>query len=182
MNSEHLTKSLVTASGFDSELSLGLSTLEKPPIVRNCQYDYFITIAFPTKHEYKIKHLKLSTSSLSRPIFLFDKIKYGECTVTEQYEWIMWILRRNIQFIAEQYDIFFEVTKEGNIHLHGRIKNSPKKTIKEIRTWAHRMFDTPQKYKRFIDIIEYNDAKWNNYDKKHVKTYQTTNYEHFKNI
>lgn len=177
---EQLTNAKVTADGLDSVISLGLRTLDKPSIVRNCQYDYFITIAFPTKHYYKIKHLKLSTSS--RPVFLFDEIKYGECTVTEQYEWIMWILRRNIQFIAEQYDLFFEVTKDGNIHIHGRIKNTPKKTIKEIRTWAHRMFDTPQKYKRFIDIKEYDDAKWSNYDKKTEKTYQTTNYEHFKNI
>lgn len=142
-------------------------------------FHYFITIAFPTNNKYTIKHLELST----RPRIVFKPIKYGDCTQQEQYTWLMHKLQKNIQHIADSYDIFFEQTKEGNLHMHGRLKYDEKKmTMKDLKSLIHRIFETSTHFSRFVDIKVYEHTKWSDYDTKIKKDYQTLNYPHFKNI
>lgn len=140
-------------------------------------WSYFITLAFPTREKFKIKHLELSAQ---RNRIVFSDIRYGECTQNEQYEWLMWILRKHIQLVADEYDIFFEQTKEGNLHIHGRLRTEEK--AKNIKMYFHRMFEVPSRCNRFVDIKVYDDSRWTDYDKKKSKDYQTLKYQHFKNI
>lgn len=142
-------------------------------------YHYFITIAFPTNQKYSVKHLQLSAGYNK---IVFTPIKYGDLTHKEQYEWICWKLRKNIQLIASRYDIFFEQTKIGNIHMHGRIYSEDKMYIKDVRAMIHRMFETDTKYVNFVDIKPYDSTKWNDYqNKREHKQYQTLNYPNFTN-
>lgn len=156
------------------------TTPERPPNPNN-DWAYFITLAFPINHKFKIKHVELRAQGTSR--IVFNDIKYGDCTQREQYEWLVYILRKHVHIIADKYDLFFEQTQLGNIHIHGRLqydnKKAPKKDVKAI---FHRMFDVPTKYVHFVDIKAYDKDKWSAYDQKTTKTYQTLEYDHFKNI
>lgn len=152
---------------------LGLTT----PDTTYTKFTHFITLCFPTNHRYKIKHLEYGTKCR----IVFSDIKFGDCTQDEQYKWMLWILSRHISTIAETYDIFFEQTKEGNIHLHGRINSNL--SVKNIKQLLHRMFETPTKYKPFCMIIKYDHTKWHDYqNKKEFKEYQKTEYNNFSNI
>lgn len=164
------------------KVSLGLTAPANPPPFQNVKnWAYFITLCFPTRHEFKIKHLELKSQGNSR--IVFSPIKYGDCTQQEQYEWVIFILRKHINIISDNYDLFFEQTKEGNIHIHGRIGyDGKKKSQKDVRALFHRIFECPTKFKPFCDIKEYDHSKWSSYDTKIVKTYQTLEYSHFKNI
>lgn len=149
--------------------------------VNKPQFSYFLTVAFPTKHYFKIKHVEIRSQGQQR--IVFGPIKYGDCTQSEQHIWLLYILNKNIKLICDHYDIFFEQTKEGNLHLHGRLGYTDKKiSKKDVKSLIHRMFDCPTKYKQFVDIKDYDDKRWNEYDQKKKKTYQTLDYPHFKNI
>lgn len=153
---------------------LGLTT----PDTTDTKYSHFITLCFPTKHAFKIKHIEYTTG---RPRIVFSDIKFGDCTQDEQYRWMLWILNRHVHTIAETYDIFFEQTKEGNLHIHGRITSDL--PIKSIKSLLHRMFDCPTKYKPFCVIKEYDHNKWSDYQNKQKnKEYQKTQYENFKSF
>lgn len=166
--------SIQTQGSVSGEVSLlGLTT----PDTRYHQFTHFITLCFPTNHKYKIKHLEYGTKCR----IVFSEIKFGDCTQDEQYKWMLWILSRHISSLAETYDIFFEQTKEGNIHLHGRINSNL--SVKSIKSLLHRMFETPTKYKPFCVIKEYEHSKWSDYQNKQKnKEYQKTEYNNFCNI
>jgi len=148
-------------------------------------WNYFITVAFPTGHKFKMKHKEYCVITTVNPNgfkYTFDDIKYGECSTQEQYNWIIWKLERYLKIDVDKYDIFFEHTFDGHIHFHGRIKLINIKHIKDIKLIFHRMFGLPAKHKFFCDVKLYDESKWNNYDTKTKKTYQTSKYPHFKNI
>lgn len=148
------------------------------PKVNN--WAYFITLSFPTNQKFVIKHLEPHVH-VSR--IVFKPIKYGECTQDEQYHWILHILKKHINLICEIYDLFFEQTSSGNIHIHGRINFvGKKKPMKDISALCHRIFGVPLACYAFTDVKVYEEAKWNDYHDKKVKTYQTLDYPHFKNI
>jgi len=143
--------------------------------------DYFLTVAFPVNCRFKIKHLQLEAQGRSK--IVFSEIKYGDCTQEEQYRWIMHCMTKSMRQISDYYDVFFEFTKTGNIHLHARLGyEGRKKSMKDIKTLIHRMFECSTQYTRFVDIKKYDDTKWNDYAVKYKKTYQTTHYPHFNNI
>lgn len=163
-------------------VALGLPTpgsprIKPPQELITQKWDYFITVAFPVRGMFKIKHIELT---VTRPKIVFSDIRYGDCTQNEQYEWLMWILRRHINQIADYYDIFFEQTKEGNLHFHGRLRTA--QSSKNVKSLLFRMFGVNTKCTHFVDIKEYDPQRWSDYDKKTTKSYQTLNYEHFKNI
>lgn len=167
--------------GVPSHLDIGTpAKLEAEPVKQDipAEFNFFVTIAFPTNKLYKIKHSEYKANGDIK--IVFSDIKYGDCTPSEQYKYIHWVLSKHIKSIASDYDIFFEVTKEGNIHFHGRLKSHMSKRTLKIH--LHRMFDTDSKYKHFCDLKEYNDKLWNDYDTKKTKNYQTTEIPHFKNI
>lgn len=169
-------------SNIGAELDFRLTTpASPPPITNGNDWAYFITLAFPTNHKFKIKHVELRAQNQTR--IVFSPIKYGDCTQGEQYSWLMYILTKYIKMVSDEYDLFFEQTKEGNLHIHGRLRYyDKKKTKKDVRALFHRMFECPTQYKHFIDIKDYNPDKWTNYDIKETKTYQTLDYPHLKNI
>lgn len=166
----------------DSEEVVDLCILDKerPPPPEPPIWQYFFTVAFPTRQQFNIKHVEIMAQGRAKVVF--KPIRYEQCTQSEQYEWIMWILRRNINMICDNYDIFFEQTRDGNIHFHGRLHSYTKQSMKNIRALIHRMFGVDTKNKYFFDIKEYDHAKWNDYESKNIKTYQTLNYPHFKNV
>jgi len=168
----------------DSKLAsfaLGLTTPAPPPTPTHNNFSYFITIAFPTNQKYNIKHLELHAHNRTR--IVFSPIKYGDCTQDEQYKWLTHTLTKHINQVSDGYDLFFEQTKEGNLHIHGRLKfDNKRKTKKDVKALFHRMFETSTQYKNFIDIKDYDHKRWTDYDHKTVKTYQTLEYPHFKNI
>lgn len=163
------------------EVALGQPTASPvTPPPKEQQWAYFITWCFPTNQKFTIKHLE-PHAHISR--IVFKPIKYGECTQDEQYHWIIHILNKHINLICDRYDLFFEQTQAGNIHVHGRISfDGKKKTMKDIKALSHRIFGVPLGCNAFCDVKVYESDKWNNYDKKVKKEYQTLEYEHFKNI
>lgn len=143
--------------------------------------EHFITVAFPLNCKFKIKHVELLAQGRSR--IVFSDIKYGDCTQEEQYRWLMHCMTTTIYQICDYYDIFFEYTKSGNIHLHGRLGyEGKKKSMKDVRSLIHRMFGCSTQYIKFVDIKKYDETKWNDYSVKYKKTYQSTLYPHFTNI
>lgn len=173
-------------------ISLGLRTPASPEISRivnteaiapiaDVSWAYFITVAFPTNHKFKIKHVDLLAQNRSR--IVFSPIRYGDCTQNEQYQFINWILNKHVYQLCDKYHIFYEQTREGNIHFHGRLAYDNKKICqKDIRALLHRMFECPTHHKPFVDIKVYDPEKWNNYNNKQTKTYQTVDLPEFKNI
>lgn len=145
------------------------------------QYDYFITIGFPQKQKFNIKHLEIRAQN--QEVYVFKPIPYEECSQKEQYSFIKHKLSEERMLnIADIYDIFFEVTKNGNIHVHGRIYSIHKKSIKDIRLYIHRLFGVKHQCRHFVDIRVYDHAKWNNYDQKNNKAYQSCNLPHMTNL
>lgn len=145
------------------------------------KWNYFITIAFPQNHHYSIKHLV--PNSRGNLTYSFDLIRYGDCLISEQYEWVTRLLNKYIRTICSKCDIFFEQTKEGVLHLHGRLRVELTKSRKPlasrtVKLMLHRLFDTPPKYKHFVDIKPYDESKWSDYANKTTKTYQTLDYPH----
>jgi len=143
----------------------------------------FLTVAFPNC-EYFMKYKECSTNG---PKTKQGLIKYFKCMPSEQYDYVFSKLYQNFECMFYEtlidYDIFFEVTKNGNIHIHGRISFSKKILDKEIKLSFHRIFRTPTKYIRtHVDVKDYDHTKWNDYENKIEKGYQTTEYPHFKNI
>lgn len=144
------------------------------------EYQYFFTIAFPHKESYSIKHLEIKPNGKYE--YSFKPIQFQEATPDEQYQWMLRILDKNISLIADCFDIFFESCKSGDLHIHGRLFSKKGISTKTIKTYIHRMFNTPSKYKNFVDIKVYKHDKWESYDQKTKKEYQTTKYKHFKNV
>lgn len=145
------------------------------------QFDYFITIAFPQKQKFNIKHLEIRAQN--QEVYVFKPIPYEECTQKEQYSFIKHKLSiERLYNIADIYDLFFEVTKNGNIHIHGRLYSIAKKSIKDIKLYLHRLFEVKHQLRHFIDIKPYDHLKWNDYDKKNNKAYQTCTFPHLTNI
>lgn len=143
----------------------------------------FITIAFPN-HEYKMRYSECNTKGIQ---IKEGNVKYFKCMPSEQYEYVIRQLKQHFEIMFFEtlidYDLFFEVTKNGNIHIHGRISFSKKILDKELKLSFHRIFKTPTKYIRnHVDIKDYEHTKWNDYENKKEKGYQTTEYPHFKNI
>lgn len=143
----------------------------------------FITVAFPN-HEYFMRYKECTMKGVQ---IKEGYIKYFKCMPSEQYEYVLKQLKKHFEIMffeaLTEYDIFFEVTKNGNIHIHGRISFSKKILDKEIKLGFHRIFKTPTKFIRtHVDIKEYDHSKWNDYENKKVKGYQTTEYPHYKNI
>lgn len=173
---------VVTNQTFTDDIGMASVALGLPTPNSNGQnWAYFVTVAFPTNHKFKIKHMELLAGGRSRIVFC--EIKYGDCTQEEQYRFILYKLDQQIQHIADYYDLFFEQTKEGNIHFHGRLGyDGKKKSMKDIKALLHRLFECPTQYNRFIDIKVYEPKKWNDYDNKKEKNYQTLDYPHFKNV
>lgn len=157
--------------------------LQKPttePILWN----YFITCAFPQGHKFNIKHKEYIATSCKYPLgykITNDEIKYRDCSVQEQYQWIIYNLSKYLHHSVVKYDIFFELCFSGDLHFHGRIQTELK-YIKDIKVLFHRMFNLSLKHKYFCDVKVYDDKKWNDYDVKIKKTYQTTSFKHFTNI
>lgn len=163
--------------------NLGLTPPASPKIIWIPPFKYFITVAFPLNALFKIKHQELMAQGLSK--FKFSPIKYGDCTFNEQYRWILHILTKNIYAICDRYDLFFELTQKNNIHFHGRLgyeADSKVMFMKDIRVLIHRMFDCSTQYIRFVDIKKYDHTKWNDYETKYKKTYQTVKLPHFQNV
>lgn len=164
------------------ERASGALGLPMPKFIE--QFDYFITICFPTKHLFKIKHKKLMPHG--KESILFSNIAYGDVSDLEQYNFIKWTFDKYIHHLCVYYDIFFEVTSSGNVHCHGRISynGNKKKTQKDIKTIIYQMFGLSQvKYPRFVDVKPYDFSRWNDYDKKQdKKAYQVTEYPHYTNI
>lgn len=148
-------------------------------------WNYFITIAFPIGHKFKMKHKDYCVVSTINPNgykYVFDEVKYRDCTTEEQYNWIVWKLSRYLKLDAEKWDVFFEHTFEGHIHFHGRLYTPNIKHIKDIKMIFYRMFGLTAKFKYFCDVKVYDDKRWNDYDIKTKKTYQTSRFPHFTNI
>lgn len=143
------------------------------------KFEYFFTCAFPDNHLFMMKYLDIGAQSTKWKI---GPKKYRECTPMEQYAFINRALQKNIQLIASVYHIFYEQHASGDLHIHGRIRTPDKMNIKTLKTFIHRIFDCPMTFKYFCDIKVYDHAKWNEYDQKRTKTYQTTQHKEFKNI
>jgi len=159
-------------------LALGLETAK---FAEN--WNYFITICFPTKHLFEIKHKVLLPGNRSK--YAFNKIKYGDCTMDEQYEFIVRILDKHMVAIAPYYDIFFEQTAIGNLHIHGRIAFDTKPTcMKTLKIMFCQIFGLSfTEYPRFVDIKKYDALKWNDYQQKEAgKAFQITTYPNYSNI
>lgn len=142
-------------------------------------FDYFITCAFPTNHEFTMKYLDIGSQYTKWKI---GPKKFRECTPDEQHSFISRLLMKHISLIADKYHIFYEQHLTGDLHFHGRIKTPEKMNMKTLKTFIHRIFELPLKYNHFCDIKEYNHDRWNQYHEKYLKTEQTTEYAHFKNI
>ena len=143
----------------------------------------FLTVAFPN-HEYVMRYKECTTRG---PVIRQGLIKYFKCMPSEQYEFVINILKKHFEVMFFEsllhYDIFFEVTKNGNIHFHGRISFNKKLQDKEVKLSFHRMFKTPTKFIRtHVDVKDYDHKLWNDYDNKKEKGYQTTDHPHFTNI
>lgn len=161
-----------------AKVALGLPSPESAENKGDKEYSYFITCAFPTNHRFKIKHLELLANNRSR--IVFSPIKYGDCTQDEQYQFIKHKLTNHFHQVADFWDIFYEQTLEGNVHFHGRIGyNGKKKTMKDIKALTHRIFELDNTNKRFMDVKPYDANRWNNYETKEKKSYQTMNYPHY---
>lgn len=165
-----------------ASVALGLPMLvgnadNKPP------WQYFITICFPTKESFAIKHQELVMGN--RLKICFSKIKYGNALQQEQYEFIKWTFNQYIKLLCDYYSFFFEQTESGNIHVHGRIASyGKKKTMKDIKIIICNMFGVSAvKYPRMVDVKVYEHDKWHHYETKLApKAYQTTEYPHYTNI
>lgn len=142
---------------------------------------YFITVAFPTRHKFQMKHKEYTTRGHR---IIFTPVRYEETTPEEQYMWIQWILNRYLKSECEYYDIFFELTQSGNIHFHGRLIFYEKKTLKEIKLIFHRFFNLSMKYKNFVDVKVYDPKLWSDYQNKtsERKKHQTTHYKNYTNL
>lgn len=148
---------------------LGLTTppeVMTPPILEQVggvsppQGDrYFLTLAFPDKQKMKLN--KATTRF------------YRDYTTVEQYK----IVSRYHHFlddIADSYTIYFEFTKEVNLHLHCVIVSSL--SPKDIKILSKRFFSIDPRNAFFIDVRLVNDiCKLEDYlTNKTVKGYQTT--------
>jgi len=143
----------------------------------------FITVAFPN-HEYLMKYKEPTTKGV---IVKEGLIKYFKCMPSEQHEFVSKQLKKHLAVMFFEslidYDIFYELTKNGNIHIHGRMTFNKKLPDKEIKLSFHRIFKTPTKYIRtHVDIKDYNSDLWHDYHIKKEKGYQTTEHPHFTNI
>lgn len=126
------------------------------------EYTHFITIAFPTEHKFCMKVLKTKANGSSS--YVFEPVKYGSATMKEQHAFIKWVLTRHIATWCDKYNLFFELTEKGNLHLHGRLIST--ETCKDLHKLICRAFDIDVRNKRFTCIRVYDHCKWNDYENK----------------
>lgn len=170
-----------------AELALGLTTPGASCVpninVSPIKYQYFITLAFPHNHAFKIKHKEYMANGDIK--ILFEPIKYRDCTVREQYEFIKHTLSKYIYSEIDKYNFFFEHCKTGDLHIHGRITTHDKTLhIKDIKLFFNHIFGLSAKYKNFCDVKLYDATKWNDYENKKSinKVHQSCDLPDFKNV
>lgn len=147
------------------------------------KYKYFITLAFPQNHKFTIKHKEYRANGDIK--ILFEPIKYRDCTVMEQYNFIKHTLSKFLFSEVDKYDIFFEHCKSGDLHIHGRITTHDKTLhIKDIKLFFNHMFGLSAKYNKFCDVKIYDETKWNDYEHKTSinKSHQTCELPKYSNV
>lgn len=157
--------------------NLGLFTPENvAPIV----YTHFITVAFPTEHKFNMKVLKTKANGTTS--YLFEPTKFGSATMKEQHAFIKWTLTRHILTWCDKYNLFFELTEKGNLHIHGRIISN--ETCKDLHKLICRAFDMDVRNRRFTCIRVYDHQRWNDYENKTAqhKLYQKLDLPNFTNL
>lgn len=191
---EIISKEFKDSSENRTELALGLTTsghLEESHVsvnelsssVNDYKWSYFITLAFPQNHSFKIKHKEYFANGEIK--ILFEPIKYRDCTVKEQYEFIKHTFSKYLYSEIDRYCFFFEHCKSGDLHIHGRITTHDKTLhIKDIKLFFNHIFGLSAKYKNFCDVKLYNKDKWNDYQNKTSinKQHQTCLLPDYKNV
>ena len=159
-------------------------TKDIPPILPDWgKHSYFVTLAFPHKELFKIKHIELG---VARTRMVYGYTRYDSCTPKEQHAYLLHRLTKYFDDCFPEvslYEYFFESCLSGDLHLHARLAFKKPISHKEIKVQHHRIFEVATKYKKFCFIKNYDHSKWNDYDKKDgAKGYQFTTYKKFTNI
>lgn len=166
-------------SETDKMGSVVLSALDREnrePMVQLESFDYLVSVAFPHKEKVITQYYDDHKKKVIR-----GPIEYRLLKQQEQYNFIMYVLNRNLNMLHDgKYHFWVEKCKSEDLHFHGRITN--KMCMKDIKIVFHKIFGISMDHRHFIDIKKYDAKKWADYDTKHTKDYQTYDKPHLKNI
>lgn len=182
--SEPLSKGELGSFEGDSPILCSSKTTVKPNPFKENKYSYFFTINISPKQKLMCKKYDIGKRKVIRA-----NHQWGDLLQTEQHLFLQHVLNSFNNYISQcdinyKYHYFFEQTRRGELHVHGRVGTEYLQHMKDLKVLLCQNLGLPATLKYLIDIKKYDHLKWNEYENKTAesKTYQTTSFKDMKNI